>query len=59
MKHGRRLRRKGVIERLTAQLQSGKKPDKEIIGKFVNLTDSDKKRIEREIGILKESIEKS
>jgi hypothetical protein len=57
------LRFKNALERLKAQLTSGVKTDKkEQVGQkkynTVPLTDSDKKRIEKEIVILEEKIKK-
>lgn len=46
-------RRKNALARLEAQLISGVKTEKKS-SKKVPLTDSDKKRIEKEISILKE-----
>ena len=48
------LRRRNALKRLQEQLKSGKKPDKQ--GNFIVLTESDIKRIEKEIEILKSRI---
>lgn len=48
------LRRRNALKRLQEQLKSGKKPDKQ--GNFIALTESDIKRIEKEIEILKSRI---
>lgn len=55
MKKNQRFRRKGVLEMLEEQLKSGKKAQKKT-NELVELSDSDIKRIEKEIGILKEKI---
>lgn len=51
-------RREGVIKRLEAQLKSGTKPDyiANITNNYIPLTDSDKKRIEKELLILKSRV---
>ena len=57
MKNGRTERRQGALSRLEAQLKSGKKPEKvkgKSTGKMVELGDNDKKRINKEIEILKD-----
>jgi hypothetical protein len=54
MKKGRRDRRVGALDRLETQLESGTKTQKKT-GKTVSLTEADKKRISKEIGILKSS----
>ena len=58
MKSGLRVRRVGALERLKAQLESGTKTEKKT-GKTVSLTDTDKKRIEKEIGSLTTSLAKA
>jgi len=47
-------RRNGALARLTAQLETNQRRTKE--GTLVNLTDTDTKRITKEIGTLKERI---
>lgn len=59
MKNGRTERRQGALERLEAQLKSGKKPEKvkgKSTGKMVELGDNDLKRIKNEITTLKERV---
>lgn len=53
MNQGRTLRRKGALARLEAQLKAGNKQSSEGL---VALTDSDSKRISREIEILKSRV---
>lgn len=56
---GRNERRKGALERLEAQVKSGKKPEKikgKSTGKMVELGENDLKRINKEITILKERV---
>jgi hypothetical protein len=48
-----RTRRKAVVERLTAQLASGVKTQKKSTDKTTPLEDADKKRITKEVDILK------
>jgi len=52
----RTQRRIGALEMLQAQLKSGVKTEKGTVDKKVPLTDKNKGRIEREIGILKERV---
>jgi hypothetical protein len=55
-KAGRTERQQGALERLEAQLKSGKKPEKikgKSTGKMVELGDKDKTRISSEIKVLK------
>jgi hypothetical protein len=52
MKKGRKFRRDGALDRLEFQLESGTKTEKKS-GKTISLTEKDKKRISKEIGILK------
>jgi len=47
-------RRKGALARLEEQLETNQKSTKD--GTLVNLTDKDKKRITKEVGILKERV---
>jgi len=47
-------RRKGALARLEEQLETNQKRTKD--GTSVNLTDKDKKRITKEVGILKERV---
>ena len=58
MKHLLSQRREGVKNRLIAQLKSGVKPVKKQPGKTIPLTDTDRKRIEKEITILEGPIMK-
>lgn len=58
MKKGQRERREGALGRLETQLESGTKIQKGT-GKTVTLTEGDKKRITKEIGILEEKLKKS
>lgn len=51
---GINLRRRSALKRLQEQLKSGKKPDKQ--GNLIALTESDIKRIKKEIEILKSRI---
>lgn len=51
---GINLRRRNALKRLQEQLKSGKKPDKQ--GNLIALTESDIKRIKKEIEILKSRI---
>ena len=59
MKKGQYERRKGVLDRLTAQLKSGKKV-KKVDGRTttvkVDLTEGDKNRIKNEISTLEKRI---
>jgi len=55
MKHLIR-RREGVVSRLEAQLASGQKPEKGSAVAKIPLTDGDRKRIERELSIVKSKI---
>ena len=55
MKKGIKLRRVGVLERLENQLESGTKTQKKT-SKIVSLTESDKKRISKEVEVLKTKI---
>lgn len=48
-------RQRGALERLEAQLKKGTKRNRE--NERVKLTDSDKKRIEKEIKILKKRLD--
>ena len=59
MKKGLKSRQKGALERLQTQLKSGVKPVKKEFGKTEPLTDSDKKRINREIENLENALKKS
>jgi hypothetical protein len=58
MKHGLRLRRQGALQRLEAQMESGTKVQKKT-GKTVSLTESDKKRISKEIESLQSKLKTS
>lgn len=58
MKHGLRLRRQGALQRLESQLESGTKVQKKT-GKTVSLTESDKKRISKEIESLQSKLKTS
>jgi hypothetical protein len=51
MKNGRNGRRAGALSRLEVQLESGTKTEKKT-SKVISLTEVDKKRITKEIGIL-------
>lgn len=51
---GINFRRRNALKRLQEQLKSGKKPDKQ--GNLIALTESDIKRIKKEIEILKSRI---
>jgi hypothetical protein len=55
MKKGQRDRRMGALVRLESQLESGTKVQKKT-GKTVSLTEKDKKRITKEIGILESKL---
>ena len=59
MTKGLKSRRLGVLERFEEQLVSGVKPVKRQPGKTEPLTDKDRKRIEKEIGILETLLKKS
>lgn len=50
------LRRKAALGRLQSQLRSGVKTEKGISGKQIPLTESDTKRINKEIEVLKSLI---
>ena len=52
----RGIRRKSALDLLQSQLKSGVKTKKGTMDKKIPLTDKDKGRIEREIGILKERV---
>jgi hypothetical protein len=47
------IRRKNALSRLESQLQSGSKKEKGKVANSIPLTDTDKSRMTREIGILK------
>ena len=57
--YGKYERRKGALERLEKQLNSGKKykkVDKRQTNILIDLSDSDRKRIDKEIKILNERL---
>lgn len=58
MKNGLRSRRQGALQRLEKQLESGTKVEKKT-NKTVSLTESDKKRISKEIDILETKLRTS
>jgi len=49
-------RKENVIKRLESQLQSGNKTEKKSVDTKVSLTDSDIKRIKKELDVLKSRI---
>jgi hypothetical protein len=49
-------RKENVIKRLESQLQSGNKTEKKSVNTKVSLTDSDIKRIKKELDVLKSRI---
>ena len=51
-----KLRKENVIKKLESQLQSGDKTEKKSVNTKVPLTDSDIKRIKKEIEVLKSRI---
>jgi hypothetical protein len=51
-----KLRKENVIKRLESQLQSGNKTEKKSVNTKVSLTDSDIKRIKKELDVLKSRI---
>lgn len=51
-KRNRKNRQKNALDYLEKQFKSGKKTQKKTLNKKVNLTEKDKKRIEKEIEIL-------
>lgn len=51
-----KLRKENVIKKLESQLQSGDKTEKKSVNTKVSLTDSDIKRIKKEIEVLKSRI---
>jgi len=58
-KTAKRRRQTGALERLEAQLKSGKKPlkvDGKTINEVIDLTEGDTKRIKSQIEILKKQV---
>ena len=58
-KTAKRIRQNSVIERLEAQLKSGKKPlkvDGQTTYQITDLTEGDTKRIKKEIEVLKKAV---
>ena len=51
-----KARKENVIKRLESQLQSGNKTEKKSVDTKVSLTDSDIKRIKKELDVLKSRI---
>jgi hypothetical protein len=51
-----KARKENVIKRLESQLQSGNKTEKKSVNTKVSLTDSDIKRIKKELDVLKSRI---
>jgi hypothetical protein len=51
-----KLRKENVIKKLESQLQSGDKTEKKSVNVKVPLTDSDIKRIKKELDVLKSRI---
>lgn len=51
-----KVRKENVIKRLESQLQSGDKTEKKSLNTKVSLTDSDIKRIKKELDVLKSRI---
>ena len=58
MNTNKRTRQKGALERLENQLKIGKKTEKKGFNQ-IDLTDSDKKRINKEIETLKSKMSKT
>ncbi len=58
-KTAKRIRQAGALERLEAQLKSGKKPlkvDGHTINEIIDLTEGDVKRIKSQIEVLKKQV---
>jgi hypothetical protein len=51
-----KARKENVIKRLESQLKSGNKTEKKSVNTKVSLTDSDIKRIKKELDVLKSRI---